>query len=354
VKHPRAAVGLPLAAAVLFGATTPALKTFAAQSHPFALAGLLYGGAGVGLWLLGCVGVSLPGESRPSGRDFPWLAGAVLAGGVTAPVLLLLCLRSGSAAAVSLLLSLEGVLTGVLAWGMFGEALGSRLIMGMGAIAAGAVALTWVPGGTWAPTWETAAVAGACLAWALDNNLTRKVSAGDPLRIAMIKGLAAGAVNLGLASVVGAAWPSPGVAMLTAGVGLLGYGLSLALFVLSLRHLGAVRTVGYFSVAPFVGAGLSLFLPGERLTWALAVGAGLTALGVWLHLSEDHQHEHAHEALAHQHAHTHEDHHIHDHANQPRTRRHGHWHEHGPCVHAHPHYPDIHHGHSHRSTGSKS
>jgi drug/metabolite transporter (DMT)-like permease len=325
------------------------VKLLVSHSHPLALAGLLYGAAGAGLLVLGRVGVSLPGEVGPSREDLPWLAGAALAGGVIAPVLLLLGLRLGSAAVASLLLSLEGVLTGLLAWWIFGESLGPRLAAGMVAIAAGALVLAWAPGGNLAPTWGAAAVAGACLAWAVDNNLTRHVSASDPLRVAGVKGIAAGAVNLALAAASGVAWPGPGVALAAAVVGILGYGVSLALFVFSLRHLGAARTVGYFSTAPFLGAALSLPLAGERLTWTLLLGAGLTGLGVWLHLTEDHQHQHAHEVLAHRHAHTHDGHHDHGHGPEPKPvgDRHGHWHEHGPCVHAHPHYPDLHHRHAH-------
>jgi len=342
-------VWLPLAAAVLFGATTPGVKVLVAHSHPLALAGLLYGSAGTGLLLLGWAVGSLAGEVGPSRQDLPWLAGAILAGGVAAPILLLVGLRSGSAAAASLILSLEGVLTGVLAWWAFGESLGPRVALGMVAISGGAVVIAAAPGSTPIATWGTVAVAGACLAWAVDNNLTRKVSAGDPLRIAAIKGVAAGTVNLGLAAFTGTPWPAGVVVALAAATGVVGYGLSLALFVLSLRHLGAARTVANFSVAPFVGATLSLALPGERLTGSLAAAAGLTALGVWLHLTEDHGHEHVHAAFAHRHAHTHDLHHDHDPGPGGKTvsGRHGHWHEHSTCVHAHPHYPDLHHGHRH-------
>jgi len=351
VRPGSSAVWFPLAAAVLFGATTPVAKLLVVRSDPLVLAGLLYGGAGIGLLLVSGAGASPKGEAGLSREDVPWLAGAVLAGGVVAPVLLLLGLRSGSAATASVLLSLEGVFTGALAWWAFGETLGPRLVVGMLAIAAGAAVLVWAPGAGLSSSWGAAAVAGACLAWAIDNNLTRQVSAGDPLRIAAAKGLVAGVINLALGVVTGAAWPGPGIVAAAAVVGFLGYGLSLALFVLSLRHLGAVRTVAYFAVAPFVGALLSLSLPGEGLTWYLALGAALAAVGVWLYLTEDHGHEHEHDSGGHRHAHTHDAHHAHDHRDDAAGDRHGHWHEHGPRVHAHPHYPDIHHRHRHDPGG---
>src|SRR5262249_43365009 len=150
-------------------------------------------------------------------------------------------------------------------------------------------------------------VAGACLCWALDNNLTRKISAGDPVQIAGIKGLAAGAVNLCAAVALGSALPAPGSALAAAAVGLAGDGVSLALFVVALRLLGTARTGAYFATAPFIGAGVSFAFLGETpdaLFWLATV---LIGAGVALHLSERHRHLHEHEALAHTHPHTHDE-----------------------------------------------
>jgi drug/metabolite transporter (DMT)-like permease len=192
------------------------------------------------------------------------------------------------------------------------------------------------------------AVAGACLCWALDNNLTRKISAGDPVRIACIKGLAAGAVNLCAAAAFGAAAPAPGSALAAAAVGFLGYGVSLALFVVALRLLGAARTGAYFATAPFIGAAASFAVLGERPDAPFWIAAALIAAGVALHLSERHRHLHRHEALAHGHTHTHDEHHrhVHDFA-WDGTEPHSHEHDHVPTTHSHEHYPDIHHRHGH-------
>ena len=194
-------------------------------------------------------------------------------------------------------------------------------------------------------------LAGATLAWAIDNNLTQKVSAGDPVQIAMLKGLTAGSVNTAIALASGAHWPAlphVGGALL---LGFLSYGVSLVLFVLALRGLGTARTGAYFSTAPFVGAIASLLIFRERPSIAFIMAAALMGIGLWLHLTERHEHEHRHEAMAHEHAHVHDEHHQHVHGphDPPVTdpAPHTHAHQHEALVHAHPHYPDIHHRHGH-------
>jgi drug/metabolite transporter (DMT)-like permease len=287
-------------------------------------------------------------EARLCAADAPWLAGAILFGGVAGPILLMLGQQSASAATASLLLNLEAVLTAAIAWVVFRENADRRMVLGMVAIVAGGVLLAWEPHAARSATLGSTAVAGACLCWAIDNNLTRRVSGRDPVSIAALKGLVAGAVNIGIAISAGQLFP-PRLTVLGAGVvGLAGYGVSLVLFVLALRHLGTARTGAYFSTAPFVGASLSLILWSQELSPIFLTAAGLMALGVWFHISERHEHEHVHEALMHEHRHSHDEHHQHDHdagwdGAEPHT--HKHWHE--PLHHAHPHYPDIHHRHRH-------
>jgi drug/metabolite transporter (DMT)-like permease len=242
---------------------------------------------------------------------------------------------------------LESLATMVITWVAFRENVDQRLLVGAAAILAGAVLLSCQrgPGGLGL---GGIAIAGACVAWGLDNNLTRKLSAADPVQIALIEGLAAGAVNLALALMAGAYVPTIsalGGAML---VGFLGYGVSLVLFVLGLRHLGAARTGAYFSTAPFIRAALAVVMFDEPITPRL-IGAGcLMAIGLYLHLSEAHEHEHEHEAIDHEHRHTDDAHHRHSHApNDPVGEPHSHWHRHVPMIHKHPHYPDTHHRHEH-------
>ncbi len=340
-----------LAAAALFGASTPLAKLLVGAVPPVLLAGLLYLGSGVGLlgwwWLRRRLGREVR-EAALARHDVPWLAGAILAGGVVGPVLLMSGLAHLSAAAVSLMLNLEGVFTASLAWFVFRENFDRRIALGMALIVAGGVVLAWpdeAAGGT--SPW-TLAIVGACFAWAIDNNLTRKVSAGDPVQIAGLKGLMAGLVNTGIALAMGYPLPAAMATVAAGVVGLLGYGLSLVLFVLALRHLGSARTGAYFSTAPFLGAGLSLLLLRETPGFAFFGAAGLMAAGVWLHVTERHEHSHTHEALAHDHAHVHDEHHQHAHdfswdGREPHT----HFHAHAPLVHSHPHYPDLHHRHAH-------
>jgi hypothetical protein len=196
--------------------------------------------------------------------------------------------------------------------------------------------------------WGALAIVGACLAWGTDNNLTRRLSAADPVQIAMLKGLVAGAVNLGLALWHGAALPPASPLLGGALVGFFGYGVSLVLFVLALRHLGAARTGAYFSTAPFIGSVLALLMFSEPVTVRLVVAAALMGVGLWLHLIEHHEHEHEHEGMLHEHSHVHDDHHRHTHGpDDPPREPHVHAHRHAPMVHRHPHYPDLHHRHTH-------
>ncbi len=350
MKLPIKGVVYALAAAALFGASTPFAKLLVGRTDPVLLAGLLYLGSGVGL--SGWWGWSRRREKTTEAplrrADLPWLAGAVLFGGVVAPVLLMLGLTVTPAATASLLLNLEGVLTAVLAWVVFRENFDRRIALGMAAITAGGVLLSWEGGVTAGGVWGPLAVAGACLAWAIDNNLTRQVSAGDPVQIAAIKGLAAGGVNVGIALARGATLPDTGTIAASAAVGLAGYGVSLTLFVLALRSLGTARTGAYFSAAPFVGAAISMIFLGDKPTVAFFIAATLMAVGVWLHLTEKHSHEHDHEAMSHDHSHVHDEHHQHEHGpDDPPGEPHTHPHRHPSMRHTHPHYPDIHHRHSH-------
>jgi len=342
--------GVPyaLGAAALFGASTPFSKLLLGEVSPLVLAAILYLGSGIGLaaWI-----ALRPGDAKPAGfakGDWPWIAAAILAGGVAGPVLLMYGLSFSDAASASLLLNLEAVLTAAIAWTVFRENVGRRVFAGLAAIVAGGVLLSAGAAPRPAGLLGTALVAAACLAWAIDNNLTRRVSGGDAATLACLKGLAAGTVNLLLALAIVAPWPRPAGWLAAGLLGFLGYGVSLTLFIVALRHLGTARTGAYFSVAPFFGAGLALALLGERPDTAFWLAGALMALGVWLHLSEHHSHQHAHEALEHEHEHVHDAHHRHAHDFDWDGREpHAHRHRHEPMTHSHPHYPDLHHRHTH-------
>lgn len=342
---------LALAAAALFGASTPFAKLLLGNVAPWMLAGLLYLGSGLGLGgiiALRFIAGRAADEAPLRRADLPWLAAVALTGGIAAPVLLMAGLARTSAAAAALLLNLEGVFTLAIAWLVYRENVDRRIALGAFAILAGAALLTWAPSAGFSAGWSTAAIALACVCWAIDNNLTRKLSAADPMQIAAAKGLVAGAVNLALALLQGAAWPGAGTALQAGCVGLLGYGVSLALFVLALRHLGTARTAAYFATAPFIGALLAILLLGEAASPVLIFAAALMGLGLWLHLAERHEHSHEHAPLTHEHRHRHDAHHRHEHApGDPPGEPHSHVHSHPRLVHRHPHYPDLHHRHDH-------
>lgn len=344
----RAAIVYALASAALFGASTPLAKLLVGEVQPLALAGLLYLGSGIGLLAWFLLRKRDERATNLSRADLPWLAGAILAGGVVGPALLMYGLTRTDGATASLLLNLEAVLTASIAWIVFRENVDRRVFLGMAAIVAGGAVLSWdeMPraGGLAGPL----LIAGACLAWAIDNNLTRRVSGGDAVTIAGLKGLVAGAVNLSLALFQGASLPGPGILASAAAVGLFGYGISLVLFVVALRNLGTARTGAYFSVAPFFGAALAVLVLRESPSVAFWIAAALMALGVWLHLTERHEHEHLHQPMEHTHPHVHDEHHQHGHGfawdgGEP----HSHPHRHRSLAHSHPHYPDLHHRHDH-------
>ena len=341
-------VVMALLAAVLFGLSAPFAKLLLRGASPQLLAGLLYLGSGLGLTLVWLLRRGRTREAGLGGRDVPWLAGGIAAGGVTAPLLLMYGLTRTPAASASLLLNLEGALTALLAWVVFRENVGRRIALGMLAIVAGGAVLSWEGRTTLGGLLGPLAIVGACLAWAIDNNLTQKVSGGNPVQIAMLKGLIAGSVNTGVALALGASWPTAARIGGALTLGFFGYGVSLVLFVLALRQVGTARTSAYFSVAPFVGALVSLAVFRQSPTIGLIIGAALMGAGVWLHLSERHEHEHAHEPMDHEHVHVHDAHHQHVHApSDPPGEPHSHGHRHEPLVHSHAHYPDTHHRHRH-------
>jgi len=339
-----------LGAAVLFGLSTPIAKTLVWEISPLLLAGLLYAGSGVGLSILlvaRAMGLGRGNIIWPRGADLAWLLGATVFGGAIGPYLLMYGLQIADSASASLILNLEGVFTALVAWFAFKENFDRRIAAGMALIVVGGLVLSMGPalraGGIVGPL----AIAGACLAWAIDNNVTRKFSINDAMLVACIKGLIAGPASIVLALQYGAHMPA-GPLLLRAGLlGFVGYGLSLTLFVLALRNLGTARTSAYFSLAPFIGAALAVAL-GAPLTGTLVFAGLFMGAGVWLHLTENHAHLHRHSRLEHEHSHVHDVHHQHRHADRSQGQEpHSHVHVHEPLEHAHPHYPDAHHRHKH-------
>jgi drug/metabolite transporter (DMT)-like permease len=338
-----------LGAAILFGGSTPFAKQLVGAISPLFLAGLLYLGSGIGLAITRLIKDRSWHSSGLSINEWLWLLGAIGFGGVLAPTLFMIGLAHTNAASASLLLNLEAVLTAILAWVFFKENTDSRIIIGMVFIVADGIALSWPKQFLQQNLIGSTAIAFACLSWAIDNNLTRKISASDSLFIAGSKGMVAGIVNISLALAIGLTFPQGSKTSYALLVGFLGYGVSLVLFIKALRGLGTARTGAYFSTAPFIGAAIAIIFfhdPTSLLFWIAAL---LMSIGVWIHLTENHEHEHTHEPLLHTHRHIHDEHHQHTHdftwdGNEPHT----HSHQHQIITHSHPHYPDIHHRHKHK------
>lgn len=334
-------------AAATFGVTAPLSKLLLGSASPLALAGLLYAGGGLGLALASTVRRTAEREARLRGADLPWMLGAIGLGGVAGPVLMLVGFQRISGISGALLLNLEAPLTALVATIVFKEHLGRRGVVAMALIVAGAMALARPSADGTTDALGGLAVAGACLAWGLENNLTARLSARDPWAVARTKMLGAGVCNLALASATGSALPDPQPVAFALVVGAVGYGASNVLALRAMRQLGAARHAAMFATAPFLGAVAALPILGEWPgAWTVAAAAAMAA-GILLLVRERHRHAHAHEALAHDHAHTHDDGH-HDHVHDPPVAGpHAHPHQHEAATHEHPHLPDAHHRHGH-------
>jgi len=337
-------IALGLLAAALFGASIPFTKRLAADADPLVLAGLLYLGAGAALALLRAL---RPGaEARLRSADAPWLAGIVAAGAIAGPALMVFGLRRLPGVPAALLLNLEAPLTAVLAVAAFGEHLSGRGWSAAALLAAGAAVLAAAPGALRLDVAGSAALVCACAAWALDTNLTQRLSLRDPVALVRFKGLAGGACTLLVGLALGGGLPPAREVAAALAVGALGYGASIVWHVEAMRVLGAARQSALFATAPFAGALLSVPLLGEPFTFRELATAALMAAGVLLLLREQHEHVHVHDAVEHEHLHVHDEHHRHDHAGAL-TEPHTHVHRHERVEHSHAHASDLHHRHKH-------
>jgi drug/metabolite transporter (DMT)-like permease len=341
-------------AAALFGASAPFAKLLLGEISPIPLASFLYLGSGLGLALFRMMQkfiINSSVEAQISKADIPWLMGAIMAGGIAAPITLMMGLKNTPASTASLLLNLEGVATTLLGGLIFREAIGRRVWLGIMLVTLASMVLSFNTGGDWGISWGALGVIGACVLWGIDNNLTRNISAKDPLIIVTVKGLAAGSFSLILALALKEQIPSISIVLKSMVLGLLSYGLSIVFFILAMRGLGAARTSAYFGMAPFVGVVLSFIIFREAPHSLLFLALPFMLTGALLLLTEDHSHRHIHAEFSHEHRHTHKDqHHMHIHADDPGfdpSITHTHIHRHEYMEHDHPHTPDLHHRHKH-------
>ena len=340
-----------LLAALLFGASAPLAKLLLGEVEPIPLAAFLYLGSGIGL--LGFrtyQHIHRPVTNREAQirkADAFWLVGAILAGGVAAPITLLFSLKNTPAATASLLLNFEGVATTLIAALAFRESIGRRVWLAIGFITLSSILLSINKNASWGFSMGALGISAACIFWGIDNNFTRNISAKDPLMIIIIKGLSAGSFSLGMALVLGNQLPAPGVILGAMVLGCLSYGISIVLFIRALRGLGAARTSTLYSTAPLAGILLSFLLFREFPGWMFIIALPLMIIGALFLVSEKHQHTHVHQPVIHEHSHVHDDgHHEHVHEGEY-AHEHSHIHRHAGIVHTHPHMPDLHHQHGH-------
>jgi drug/metabolite transporter (DMT)-like permease len=340
-----------LTAALLFGASAPLAKLLLGGIEPILLAGLLYLGSGLGLLIVKIIKSlsrkSIEAEAGLKEKDFGWLTGAILAGGIAAPILLLISLDRTPAATASLLLNFEVVATTLIAVLVFREAVGKKVVVAISLITLASIMLSVDPTSSWGFSLSALGILAACVFWGIDNNFTRNISAKDPISITLLKGFIGGTFSVGLALLLGNRLPQVGIVLAALALGALSYGLSIVLFIRAMRGMGAARTSALFSTAPLAGIILSMLIFKALPGWIFVPALVLVALGTWLLANEQHQHEHEHSAVTHEHAHTHTDgHHLHDHDADVNSK-HSHEHIHPLQIHDHAHLPDTDHRHAH-------
>lgn len=337
-----------LMAAVLFGASAPISKMLLSEVDPIPMASFLYLGSGFGLLVYRLINKPAGIEAKIVKADVKWLLGAILAGGVAAPIILMFSLRNTPASTASLLLNFETVATTLIAFIIFKEAIGKRIWAAILLITSASILLSLDFRGEWGFSIGALGVVLACVLWGVDNNFTRNVSSKDPIITVILKGIFAGSFSLILVFLTNSTLPSLQEIIEIMILGFFSYGLSIVLFIFAMRDLGASRTSAFFSSAPFIGVILSFVilreLPNNMFYFALPI----MILGVVLILFEEHVHVHLHEPLKHDHRHRHDDrHHEHQHDNGGKVIEHSHTHTHESVEHSHKHTPDIHHRHQH-------
>lgn len=337
-----------LTAAIFFGASAPIAKLLLGDNiAPIFLAAFLYLGSGAGLALTKFAqrAASKETEAGIKPADLKWLAGAIISGGILAPIILMISLQNTPASTASLLLNFEGVGTTLIALLFFKEAISRRAWTAIIVITLASIFLSTNFSAGFGLSPGALGIILACVLWGVDNNFTRNISGKDPLAIVAWKGLVAGTFSFLLALFLGNSLPSVTTILYTLLLGFVSYGLSTLLFIHSMRGLGAARTSALYGTAPLAGVLLSIFIFGEFPSFLFIIAAILMIGGALLLVNENHEHTHLHTALIHDHSHSHDD-PAHGHGGGSKGV-HSHEHEHPAEEHGHDHMPDIHHRHGH-------
>jgi drug/metabolite transporter (DMT)-like permease len=335
-----------LLAAIFFGASAPIAKVLLGDIAPIFLAAFLYIGSGTGISLVKLTqrlrSKEVEADIKPP--DIKWLAGAIVSGGILAPIVLMVSLQNTPASTASLLLNFEGVGTTLIALLFFKEAIGRRAWTAIIVITLASIFLSTDFKSGFGLSLGALGIILACVLWGADNNFTRNISGKDPLAIVAWKGLVAGTFSFFLAVLLGNPFPTAKTILGTLILGFVSYGLSTMLFIRSMRGLGAARTSALYGTAPLAGVLLSIVIFGEFPSFLFIIAAILMIGGALLLINEQHGHSHVHTALFHEHSHKRDDPaHGHDEADGV----HSHEHEHPAEEHVHDHMPDIHHRHGH-------
>lgn len=343
-----------LFAALLFGGSAPLAKILLEEVSPVPLAAFLYLGSGTGLLMYQIISKlskkHTSAEASLSSKDIPWLIGAIVFGGIIAPIILMSSLKETPASTAALLLNFEGVATTLIAVLFFKEGIGKRIWIAIICITLASIVLSWDFSNQWGISFGALGILGACICWGIDNNFTRNISGKNPFVIVIIKGFVAGTFSLLLTFIIGSAIPTAGTIIKIMVLGCFSYGFSIVLFVLAMRSLGSARTSAFFGTSPFIGALLAFILLGDIPNMLFIVSVPIMLTGTIFILKEDHCHKHLHEHMIHDHRHCHEDnHHEHYHSlgEMSKDGYHSHIHEHEERLHEHSHTPDIHHRHVH-------
>ncbi|MFT8316026.1 MAG: EamA family transporter [Clostridium sp.] len=345
---------MALLSAILFGASAPITKILLGKIEPVPLASLLYLGSGVGLMIFQFVIFIIKkqkiNEASLKKKDFKWLLGAVVIGGIIAPIIQMISLNITPASTASLLLNFEGVATAILAIVFFKENVSKQVIGGVILITLASIILSWDFTNQWGFSLGSLGIIFACFCWGIDNNFTRNISSKNPFSIVTIKGIGAGTFSFILAIVLKSPIPQFKIIVLAMIIGFFCYGLSIVLFVYAMRSLGSTRTSALYGTAPFIGTILSFILLKDIPNIMFIIASPVMIFGTIFLLKETHNHRHKHLALQHEHRHNHADgHHNHKHTDEQIiiNAYHSHLHTHMAIEHTHPHSPDIHHRHSH-------
>jgi drug/metabolite transporter (DMT)-like permease len=336
---------LALLSAALFGAASPLSKPLLSSFGTFQLAGLLYLGAALGASVIAFRRRYFTLPWRMDHRNQIRLGGAILFGGVLAPLLLLLGLRAASAASVSLWLPLELVTTAVLGRLFFREHLGSLGMAGMAGVLAAGILLSLGEG--MAGLAAGLLVMGACVCWGFDNNFTALIDGITPAQSTFWKGLVAGLANLTIGLLTQGYSGTAEATFAALGVGVFSYGASIVLYITAAQNIGATRGQMFFASSPFFGVVISALFLGESISVIQIAAGAILAVSLVLVFRDRHEHEHHHDELEHDHSHRHDDaYHGHEHRDGL-SGRHTHRHRHEETRHQHPHLPDLHHRHDH-------